>query len=300
MPGADHAEAGGSRGNIILNSACRAVARAARRPALNLKGLGRSLRPTYEKGHASLPSTGPGALLRSCWRTALDLAYPRSCIGCGGTPKDDFQYLCWDCVSSLVYLTPPMCDQCGEPVEGRVDHRFACHTCAAASRGFDQARSVARHDGLLRHAIHQFKYRKGTWLRADLARLLHSGWTAHYEDEPVDLVTWVPLHPTRRRHRNYDQAGLLATALARILGRPTLRGALVRVRDTGTQTSLTAGDRASNVKDAFVARKLRQLNGRRVLLVDDVMTTGATVSECARCLKEAGADRVLVLTLARG
>ena len=237
---------------------------------------------------------------RSWCHTALDLAYPRSCVGCGRRPEEGFDYLCWDCVSGLLYLVPPMCDRCGEPVEGQVGHRFACHTCSSLDRGFDRARSVVRHDGVIRDAVHVFKYRTGTWLRADLVRLLEAGWAAHFGGEEVDLVTWVPLHPARRRFRGYDQARLLAAGLARRLGRPLLPGALGRVRDTGTQTSLTAGDRAANVKDAFTVRKTGQLNGRRVLLVDDVMTTGATVSECARCLKGAGVHRVLVLTLARG
>jgi ComF family protein len=241
-----------------------------------------------------------GARARSLLRTALDLAYPRNCETCGREPEDPFDYLCWECLSSLLYLAPPMCDRCGEPVEGRVGHRFDCHLCASTPRGFDHARSLARHDGALRHAIHVFKYRQGTWLRSDLCRLLHTGWTTHYPDEEIDLVTWVPLHPARRRSRGYDQARLLAAGLARRLGQARVARTLVRVRDTGTQTNLTAELRASNVRQAFSPRNQEQLNGRRVLLVDDVMTTGATVSECARCLKEAGAERVLVITLARG
>ena len=229
-----------------------------------------------------------------------ELLYPRQCIECGSAPGEDYRYLCWDCAARLNLLQAPMCSRCGEPVEGRVDGAFVCHLCVSADRRFTRARSVARFDGAVRTLIHAYKYDRHTWLARDLVRLLEAGWQTHYEDVEIDGVTWVPLHPTRRRARGFNQAQLLAQGLSARLRLPLLRGAVRRDRATATQTHLTAAQRAENVRGAFSCPRPHRVQGRRILLVDDVMTTGATVDEVARSLFRAAAAAVHVLTVARG
>jgi ComF family protein len=231
---------------------------------------------------------------------AATLLYPSTCIGCGLPCRDGFDALCWDCLAGAIYLTEPWCARCGEPVEGRVDHTFTCHLCGTTDRGFDRARSAVRHDGVMREALHRFKYRRALWLRDDLVRLLYAAYRRCYGELPIDAVTWVPLHRVRRRERGYNQARVLAEGLARRSGLPPAVGALRRTRPTESQTGLTAAQRIPNVRRAFGARSRYAFGGARLLLVDDVMTTGATVGECARCLREAGAAHVYVLTFARG
>lgn len=230
----------------------------------------------------------------------LDFLYPRVCAGCASTPDTTHRHLCWDCLAELEYVGPPYCSLCGDPVEGRIDDAFVCYTCAEGPIHFDMARSAARYRGVLQDVMQQFKYGRCLWLASDLGAVLESCFHAHYDAGAVDSVICVPLFHARQRQRGYNQSLLLAIEVARRIGRPLLRRALARVRPTPTQTHLTAPQRATNVRGAFKVRRPKRFEDARLLLVDDVMTTGATVNECARVLKRAGAKRVSVLTVARG
>ena len=230
----------------------------------------------------------------------LDMLYPRRCIGCGGTTPDSFHYICWECWSDSARVEPPFCSLCGDPVAGAVDHDFICYSCSAAKPAFDGARSAARYDGVVGEALRQLKYEQALWLAPDLATLLHNCIRAEYPDQVFDLLVPVPLHPVRKRSRGYNQSAVLARELARRLRHKSRPGLLKRVRPTISQTNLTAKDRLSNVTQAFQFRKGSRLAGRKVLLVDDVMTTGATVNACAKALKKGGAATVHVITAARG
>jgi ComF family protein len=137
-------------------------------------------------------------------------------------------------------------------------------------------------------------------LSRDLADFLEACWRTHFNGADLDAVTFVPLFPRKQRERTYNQSHLLAAELAPRLRCPLLTRCLRRVRYTATQTHLSMDERAANVRGAFAVSDPDWVAGRNLLLVDDVMTTGATVSECARVLKEAGAGRVYVITVARG
>jgi ComF family protein len=200
----------------------------------------------------------------------------------------------------LQVIAAPICARCGNPVEGRIDHVYECFHCTETLPRFDCARSAVRFAGSATSLIHDFKYHHAFWLQEDLADLLQACVVAHFGDQTFDAICAVPLHHVRRRERGFNQAALLAASLARRLQRPLRLSYLIRVRDTGTQTHLTARDRLTNVKGAFEARRPGRFRGQRLLLVDDVMTTGATVSACAGVLKGAGAASVHVVTLARG
>ena len=234
------------------------------------------------------------------WRTLLDMLYPRTCAGCGKPVAPEPGHLCWDCQSKVVYVQSPYCSICGDPVEGRVDGSFVCYACSESTPFFDRARSAVRYRGVMQDVLQEFKYREGLWMRPDLVRILEACTATHYDMDEIDAVTFVPLYPARHRQRGYNQAEVLADLLAKSIGKPLLRYCLARIKPTPTQTHLTARDRATNVKGAFKTRWLSRLKGRRILLVDDVMTTGATVNECSRVLKAGGAARVVVVTVARG
>lgn len=234
------------------------------------------------------------------WGRLLDLLYPRACAGCGGALADDARHVCWDCRAALRVIGSPHCSWCGNPLEGRSDHAYVCYHCTQMQPAFDLARSAVRFEGVAADLIHRFKYGDALWLQDDLAELLEACVAVHYAGHPVDAVCCVPLYHARERHRGYNQARLLAGHLSRSLGKPLWPRVLARGRPTETQTHLTARDRLSNVKGAFRVRQPARVRGRRLLLVDDVMTTGATTSECARALKEAGVAAVYVVTLARG
>lgn len=230
----------------------------------------------------------------------LDMLYPRRCIGCGDRSPESFRYICWDCWSDTSRIEAPFCDLCGDPVAGSVDHAFICYACSSEKPAFDGARSAARYDGVVGDALRQLKYEKALWLAPDLAELLHGCLKAEYPGRLFDLVVPVPLFHVRRRERGYNQSALLAGELGRRLGCRTDAGTLRRIRPTSTQTNLTAPQRLSNVRNAFQCRRGKRLAGKKVLLVDDVMTTGATVNACAKALKKGGAESVHVITAARG
>lgn len=230
----------------------------------------------------------------------LDLLYPRSCGGCGGDADPEGGHLCWDCRAELRVIGSPLCSLCGNPVEGRIDHEYICFHCVESKPQFDRARSAVRFEGGIMRLIRDFKYHHGVWLQEELADLLQACVATHYAGQRLDAVCAVPLHHVRQRERGFNQAALLAASLARRLQLPYRTHGLRRARDTGTQTHLTARERLSNVKDAFEVRNPARWRGLHLLLVDDVMTTGATVSACAKALKDAGAASVFGVTLARG
>ena len=148
--------------------------------------------------------------------------------------------------------------------------------------------------------VHAFKYDSALWLCADLTDLLEGCLTAHFHADEVDVVVPVPLHPVRQRERSYNQSALLAHELARRIDRRCDARALERVRATETQTHLNAAHRRMNMLGAFRVARPDWVRQRCVLLVDDVMTTGATLDECARVLKKAGARAVWAVTAGRG
>ncbi len=230
----------------------------------------------------------------------LDMVYPRSCLGCGKPEPQTFRYMCWDCWSDASHIEPPFCDLCGDPVAGTIEHDFICYACSAARPAFDGARSAVRYDGVVGEALRLLKYEKGLWLARDMTDLLMSCLRAEYPGLWFDVVVPVPLYPVRRRERSYNQSAVLAAGLARRLRCKMSFRLLRRIRPTVTQTNLTAAQRLSNVNGAFIHGSRKKLFGRKVLLVDDVMTTGATVNACAKALKKGGADSVHVLTVARG
>lgn len=230
----------------------------------------------------------------------LDLLYPRRCAGCGVAPGQTARYVCWDCLAGIPFVGDPMCALCGDPVEGAVAHDYTCSWCRRTQPAFMVARSAARYRGVVQDLLQALKYQQATHLAHDLGMLLAGCVQTYLSGQVWDAITYVPLHPRKARERSYNQSRLLAESLGRRMQLPVERHALQRIRWTETQTHLSAEARKANVAGAFATPMPEWIEGRRWLLVDDVMTTGATVDACARVLMKHGAVQVAVVTVARG
>jgi ComF family protein len=192
----------------------------------------------------------------------------------------------------LSSIREPMCAKCGEP---NTPSRL-CSKCRQYTLNIEVIRSVAIFQGTLRNAIHRFKYERLASLAAPFGDLLTDAWRAN--DFQADWIVPVPLHPARERDRGYNQAALLAQQLSDRTHIPTLPRALKRTRVTAVQMELKAAERRTNVAGAFACSEAR-VRGQRVVVIDDVCTTGATLEACAQALSQAGAASVFALTLAR-
>lgn len=225
------------------------------------------------------------------WRAAVDLLFPPRCQVCG--VLEEFP-VCGACWTSFSRIAPPVCQICGRPLRGPADLVFTCVPCRGRRHAV-RVRALGRYEGRLRDAVHALKYRRKLALAEPLGRALADVVIRHGLLEGVDAVVPVPLHPRRQAHRGFNQAEELAGALGRSLARPVL-GALVRTRDTPSQTELAEEERRRNVRGAFAVRS--PVVGLRVLLVDDVVTTGSTLRECAAALQAAGAAGVVAAAVA--
>ena len=209
-------------------------------------------------------------------------------------------HLCPTCAAQAIRIKAPFCRQCSQPFDGAIEGEFVCHQCGQRKVHFDCAVARFRSRGVVREFIHRFKYERQYYLRLPLA-----AWLAEtLEDErlsshPFEALVPVPLHIARFREREFNQAEVLARLLSKRAGKPVLR-ALRRVRYTSTQTRLDRDQRMENLRNAFRVRHASLVQSRHLILVDDVFTTGSTVEECARVLRQAGAASVRVVTVARG
>ena len=237
--------------------------------------------------------------LRRAGRAVLNLLFPPLCMACR-EPVSDPGSLCPDCWQTLHFLEGPACTQCGLPFEIDPGGETLCAACLAYPPAFDKARAIMRYDEASRRPILALKHADrldlvpsfGRWLERSGRELLAG----------TDLIVPVPLHRARLWKRRYNQSAELARALSRLGGLPVDPFILCRSRPTPSQGEMpSASARRRNVRGAFAVPNGRkpELDGKRVLLVDDVMTTGATVNACAKALKRAGAANVYVLALAR-
>ena len=194
----------------------------------------------------------------------------------------------------------PFCDRCGDPIAGAVEHAYLCYFCADRTRAYDRARSAVRYDGVITEMIQVLKYRWGFWLIPDLVEMLYRLIEADFSDVHYDAVVPISLHLERRRERGYNQSALLARALARRLKIAYAGHWVKRLKATPTQTHLTAAERMSNVSSAFEVVQRNSVIGKSLLVVDDVITTGATAYAFAKTLRRAGAKAIYVVSVARG
>lgn len=224
-------------------------------------------------------------------RAALDLLFPRWCVGCGR----EGAYICADCQRSLTVISSPVCSRCGRPLAAKT-FSPECPGCSGRLIFIDSIRAPFLFEGVMRKAIHDFKYRNLRALGIELAELMHN----YFRKNPVpgNVIIPLPLHPRRLRERGYNQSALLARDLGKLNGLPVVEDVLIRNTYTVPQARSSGVDeRQRNVTGAFTCSDER-LRGTQVILIDDVSTSGATLNACANVLKSAGATEVRGLVLA--
>jgi ComF family protein len=231
----------------------------------------------------------------------LGFVYPEICQLCGeqrATAREG--YVCGRCWSHVRFIKPPFCERCGLPFEGDLTAPFECANCREMELHFSAARSAVVARGAALDVIHRYKYQRALWFEPFLAGLLLREAAPALRGQHWDLIVPVPLHPLKQREREFNQAERLAVQLGAAANIRVNKKLLRRVVFTSTQTRLTRQQRAANMRGAFAMRNGALLDGERVILVDDVFTTGATTSACAQALLAAGAADVCVWTVARG
>lgn len=235
------------------------------------------------------------------FEAGLALLYPSVCQLCEKHRATAAEgYVCARCWTQVRFIKPPFCERCGLPYEGEITTPFECANCRDMELQFSSARSAVAAKGVVLDVIHRYKYQRALWFEPFLADLFLRAALPALRAEAWDLVVPVPLHPTKQREREFNQAGRLAARLAQALSLPLNTGLVRRVLPTRTQTLLTKKQRTANVRSAFAPRAGAKLNGEKIILVDDVLTTGATTSACAGVLRTLGAGEVCVWTVARG
>lgn len=234
--------------------------------------------------------------------TVMGFIYPEVCQICGhGHATAPEGFVCASCWQNVRFIKPPFCSRCGLPFQGDITHAFECTNCLELDLHFSSARSaVVAEKGPVLDIIHRYKYQRQLWFEPFLADLLIREAAPALARENWSMIVPVPLHSAKEREREFNQAERLALHLSRATKIPLNTKLLQRVEPTQTQTRLTREQRAKNVQKAFALQPGADLAGGRVIVLDDVFTTGATTSACAKVLRAAGADDVCVWTLARG
>lgn len=239
----------------------------------------------------------PGPRAKAIARTALDLIFPPQALDDTAAPlSTGFSAEGW---SRIGFIDGPLCDGCGQPFEYDLGPGVRCPDCTAKPRAFSRARAACLYDDNSRGVILQLKHADRTDLAPMFARWLSRAARDLLED--ADAIAPVPLHPGRLFGRRFNQAAEIARPLSRLSGVAYLPDALIRVRATETQGGKSGSGRRRNVAAAFAVPQARavQVAGKRILLIDDVMTTGATLEGCSRALLAAGAACVDVAVIAR-
>lgn len=268
-------------------------------------------------------------MIRGVFRAFRNAIFPVKCMACGGffhEPKDPTPaldpahplptaevfarimapFLCPACRKTFAPIRPPICTRCGRMFATESGNDHECGACIQDPGPCLRIRSAGLYEGALKSAIHALKYGHKRQLAKPLGMVLHAAYRQYYDGEGIDCIIPIPLHGSRMRERGFNQAALILESWPGLLhvsgnGRmPEMDGEnLVRNRKTPTQTGLGREKRRKNVKQAFSVTRPDRIRAKEILLVDDVLTTGSTVRECAKTLMAAGAKSVRVLTLAR-
>ncbi len=233
--------------------------------------------------------------------TFLDIFYPRSCLHCNRNLNNSHGlYLCETCAGKIPYISHPCCIRCGALLGPHVKSKAkeGCAACKGKYLPFDTMTSVAYYDDVMKTLIHKFKYARLKFL----SRLLHDILISHGRVREVvpdsDVIVPVPLHWFKKMRRGFNQSELLSLGIQRHFSKPLSANNLCRCRNTASQTHLSKNQRQVNIHNAFFVAVPESFRGKRVVLVDDVLTTGVTASECSKKLREAGAASIHLLVLA--
>ena len=245
--------------------------------------------------HPALPAS-----LRAWADTALSFIYPDECQLCHAERATRAQgYVGDHCRAEVRWIEAPFCERCGLPFQGEITGEFECTNCREMELHFASARSAVAARGPVLEAVHHYKYNGQMWFEDFLVELLVPRARPWFLQHATDALVPVPLFSTRQRERGFNQAERLARRLGAAVEVSVRADLLKRVLPTPSQTRLSRDERADNMRHAFALKKPVKLHGGSYVLMDDVFTTGATTSACAKLLLQAGAARVSVWTVAR-
>ena len=232
----------------------------------------------------------------------INLLYPALCQACGKKSESPEENICRDCLKKIKKRLPPFCTKCGKQLRGDPELQLECSDCKNDEIYFDRAFSVCYYSGTLKDLIHNFKYKKISSLIKEFSDFT-LGFIRQYDIcKNIDLVLPVPMHRRRLIKREINTSHVMARDVAKRLGTRYDPGILKKHKDTPPQSSLKRHDRIKNIRGSFCIKKAKApaLYNKNILIIDDLFTTGSTVNECARILKEAGCGNIDVITLARG
>ena len=234
------------------------------------------------------------------WHSLLNFVLPPRCFLCDKV-LDDAYGLCNECFSEMNLIKKPLCYECGQPLETVLagKHKLLCGHCLKPHRKiFRMSRSACAYDELSKKLILDFKFYDKTDLASFLAKMMFVAGQDIF-DAGVDIILPVPLHLTRLIERKYNQSALLAIELGKLAGICVDTQTLTKIRKTKQQVDCSGEERLKNLKGAFALKDDEKLKGKRLLLIDDVLTTGSTMKECAAVLKKAHPKSIDILTVAR-
>lgn len=240
--------------------------------------------------------------LRDYFHALLDLFYPRYCLHCNAHLNDSQElYLCPYCKKTLAFIQNDHCLRCGTALGPHITPTIheGCPACRDKYLYFDTITSITRYDGVIKTLIHKFKYARQTFVVSSLNNIVAMQTQFKETLSDIDIIVPVPLFWLKKLHRGFNQSELLSVGIQRHISKPISRNNLYRIKNTVSQTQLSRTQRQSNVHNAFFVKNPTLFKGKKILLVDDVLTTGVTASECSKKLKESGAESVHVFVLAK-
>lgn len=235
----------------------------------------------------------------SLYKATINFAFPQTCPNCD-TQIDECQLFCEKCFHQISFIKPPFCYRCGLPLNSDGYHpndKILCPNCLKKRPTYDLARAVFIYDSFSKTSILKLKYADKMEYAYPFIELMRQAGKELFEK--TDIIMPVPMHWKRQLKRKYNQADLLGRTLSKKIKIPYMAKVLIRSRHTETQENKSFEERNHNVKDAFQVRNPLAIKNKRILLIDDVFTTGATVNNCAKALKKSGAKAVYVLTIAK-
>jgi len=231
----------------------------------------------------------------------FDLVYPRLCIFCHSKIKANNDYnICSACAAEIKTINAPFCLRCGAVLEQLSQIRVnGCSRCSNKKYYFDQVFSACKYKGKVKSCIHFFKYKRKIKTKNILSDLLIEFLNANFPTKNIDLITAVPLHKHKLQERGFNQSKLIADKLSEFFKIESSHNNLCRVKKTVSQVTLSAQKRKLNTADAFACKDPDKFKNKRILLIDDIFTTGSTLNECAKVIKQSGAKNITCLTIAR-
>lgn len=231
----------------------------------------------------------------------VDLLYPRACPVCRASLNRSDAAVCGKCLENITFFCGPLCSRCGRPLASDIPQSDGCGSCRAEQHACDRVIALGKYEGMLKECIHAFKFGKKEYLGEWFADTMVSALDGRGVDlRRYDLIVPVPMHPAKRRERGFNQAEALARSLGRRLDIPWRADTLRKAARGMVQSRLSKKDRLLNVEGVFRIRRRNFTRGKRLILVDDIYTTGATADACAAVLKNDGAQEVATVVIARG